>query len=336
MKMTPIRVASLAKRWCERLVARPYRPHGLILMYHRVAAPNVDPWNLCVSPANFAAHMQALSELAEVVPLQELLVNLRSGRRTRTVAAVTFDDAYLDNLTAAKPVLDSLDIPATLFVPTGWIGDPRPMWWDRLAHALLAADLLPETLEFHAEGQDFTWREPDANKRGSAGKSARSRLHQGIWSAMRKLPNDDSRHAVMDSLVGILGTDETAVADARPMNAAELRDITASGRVSIGSHAVTHPTLPGLGREEKAWEIEQSAEQCRQLFGERPAAFAYPYGDLDVESVELVRASGYSLACSIREDLVWAGDDPLLLPRIAVCNWSPAEFRKRLGWYWLA
>ena len=336
MKLTPALVAHLAKRWCERVVTRPSRPHGLILMYHRVAAPAGDPWNLCVSPQNFAGHMQALSEMADVLPLQELPANLRSGRRSRAVAAVTFDDAYLDNLTAAKPVLDALDIPATVFVPTGWIGDPRPMWWDRLAHALLAAEVLPETLEIHAQGEDFTWQEPDANKPGSAGRTARARLHRGIWTTMRTLPNDDARHAVVDILVSMLGTDETPVADARPMNDAELREITATGRVSIGSHAVTHPTLPGLGREEKAWEIEQSAEQCRQLLGERPATFAYPYGDLDAESVELVRASGYSHACSIREDLVWEGDDPLLLPRIAVGNWSPAEFRKRLGWYWLA
>jgi peptidoglycan/xylan/chitin deacetylase (PgdA/CDA1 family) len=127
-------------------------------MYHRVAAPAVDPWNLCVSPQNFAGHMQALSEMADVLPLQDLPANLRSGRRSRAVAAVTFDDAYLDNLTTAKPVLDALNIPATVFVPTGWIGDPRPMWWDRLAHLLLAAEVLPETLEIHAQGEDFSWR----------------------------------------------------------------------------------------------------------------------------------------------------------------------------------
>ena len=120
------------------------------------------------------------------------------------------------------------------------------------------------------------------------------------------------------------------------MNVEELRRLVASGRIQIGSHAVTHPTLPGLSREQKAWEIQHSAEQCRQFLGERPPAFAYPYGDLDEECVELVRASGYTVACSIREEILWEGDDPLLLPRVAVCNWSAAEFRKRIGWYWLA
>jgi peptidoglycan/xylan/chitin deacetylase (PgdA/CDA1 family) len=336
MKLTPYLVTQLATRWCVRLLRRPSREHGFILMYHRIAEPAVDPWNICVSPEHFAGHMQALCEMADVLPLDDLPYKLRSGRSSRPVAAVTFDDAYLDNLTTAKPVLDALNIPATVFVPTGWIDDPRPMWWDRLAHLLLAAARLPESLELREQGRDFSWREPGINGSGKAGRRCRARLHRTFWSGMRELANDDSRHAVLDALADALGMDEEPVSEARPLTHEEIRTLTADGRVRIGSHAVTHPTLPSLRREQKAWEIEHSAEQCRQLSGERPSIFAYPYGDLDAESVELVRQAGYSLACSTREDLVWEGDDPHLLPRIAVGDWSPGEFRKRLSWYWLA
>ena len=336
MKLTPQHAARLAGRWCVRRMRRPSRPHGLILMYHRVAAPAVDPWNICVAPDRFAGQMRALAEMAEIVPLEALPGSLRSARQGRPVAAITFDDAYLDNLTVAKPLLDALDIPATVFVPTGWIGQSRPMWWDRLAHALLAAAMLPESLELHVHGQDFSWQEPGLNAPGAKGRKARERLHRASWMKMRALADDEARHAALDSLVHALGTDEAPVADARPMTGPELQALMADGRISIGSHAVTHPTLPALGREQKTWEIRQSAEQCRQLTGERPSMFAYPYGDLDDESVELVRASGYALACSTREDLLWEDDDPFLLPRITAGNWSPDEFRKRLNWYWLA
>ena len=37
---------------------RPARLQPLILMYHRVAAPVVDPWGLAVHPDRFAAHME--------------------------------------------------------------------------------------------------------------------------------------------------------------------------------------------------------------------------------------------------------------------------------------
>lgn len=48
--------------------------------------------------------------------------------------AVTFDDGYRSVLQHAAPVLDRLGVPATLFVPTGWIGpDHREAGWADMA-----------------------------------------------------------------------------------------------------------------------------------------------------------------------------------------------------------
>ena len=53
---------------------------------------------------------------------------LRACPAGRTVV-VTFDDNYRSVLERAKPILDRHGIPGTLFVPTDWVGDPRPMRW---------------------------------------------------------------------------------------------------------------------------------------------------------------------------------------------------------------
>lgn len=336
MKLTPSLIVTLAWRFGLRRIRRQTRPHGVILMYHRVADMIADPWNIAVSPANFAGHMEVLSSFGDVVPLTEVTEKLRRGRATRPVVAITFDDGYVDNLTSAKPVLDAWGAPATVFVPTAWVGNPRPMWWERLSHAIFAGAPLPQALDLLHEGSDFSWREPQVGREGAAGRQAVARLHRRLWVRMRQLADDDARHRLLDALAGLLGTDEAPVAGARVMTVEELRRLVVDGRVSVGSHSVTHPTLPALTREQKAWEVERSADACRDLVGQRPAAFAYPYGDLDAESVQVVRDAGYALACSTREDLVWSGDDPHLLPRIAVGNWSAAEFRVRLTRYWLA
>ena len=39
----------------------------LILMYHRIADPDLDPWSLCVSPENFAQHLETLSQCCEFI-----------------------------------------------------------------------------------------------------------------------------------------------------------------------------------------------------------------------------------------------------------------------------
>jgi len=334
MKLTPSSAAKLSARWVGRLARRRFQPNGFILTYHRVAAPRVDPWNIAVAPDNFAGQMQVLAEYADVVPLLDLPGRLQRGLRGRPAAAVTFDDGYHDNLVAAKPVLDGLDLPATVFVPTGWIGDSRPMWWDRLSHALLTPEVLPERLLLHAYGRDFSWAQSEMARSDAPGHRARAGIHRQVWSRLRELHNDDARHEVLDALASTLGTDERPVADARPMTLAELRVLAVDGQFSVGSHSVTHPTMPSLSSEAKRREVEDSARHLEEVLGSRPATFAYPYGDLDVECAALVKAAGYELACSTREDLLWPAYDPHLLPRITVGNWSAAEFRARLCWYW--
>ena len=44
--------------------------------------------------------------------------------------AVTFDDAYRSVLALARPIMDELDVPGTVFVPTDWAGSEEPMRWD--------------------------------------------------------------------------------------------------------------------------------------------------------------------------------------------------------------
>ncbi|MCA9391752.1 polysaccharide deacetylase family protein [candidate division WWE3 bacterium] len=46
--------------------------------------------------------------------------------------SITFDDGYLDTLTNAAPILASQNITGTLYVTTGYIGQPGYMTWDQV------------------------------------------------------------------------------------------------------------------------------------------------------------------------------------------------------------
>ncbi len=55
---------------------------------------------------------------------------------TRRVFAVTFDDAYRSVRELGQPILDRLQVPATVFAPTDYIGTERPMAWPGIEHWL--------------------------------------------------------------------------------------------------------------------------------------------------------------------------------------------------------
>jgi peptidoglycan/xylan/chitin deacetylase (PgdA/CDA1 family) len=110
------------------------RAAACILMYHRTARidfvdPSTDDWN--VHPATFEEHMRALSELAEMVPLEALVARLQRPAGSRPLVCVTFDDGYASVGEQALPVLVRYRIPATFFVPTAYIGGDEPMPFDR-------------------------------------------------------------------------------------------------------------------------------------------------------------------------------------------------------------
>ena len=86
----------------------------------------------------------------------------------------------------------------------------------------------------------------------------------------------------------------------------------------IGSHTVTHPHLNQLEREQAAYEISESRLQLQRVTGTAVEHFAYPFGDYDEQSVELVRAAGYVSAVTTRRGPALPGSDPLRLPRISV------------------
>jgi len=109
----------------------------VILMYHRIADEPNDPWSLAVSPAHFEEHLRVLSRTRHPLALTEFIAKLRAGTLPPRAVAVTFDDGYVDNLTAGKPRLTAADVPATVFLATGFIDRREPIWWDELACLVL-------------------------------------------------------------------------------------------------------------------------------------------------------------------------------------------------------
>lgn len=306
------------KRVTRRLLGRA---DPVILMYHRVAAPKVDPWELSVHPDNFAAQMRVLAERRRPVPLDWLVDELRAGRRPERAVAITFDDAYRDVLQNAKPVLTELGIPATVFVVTGLLGAERGFWWDRLAGAVFGADDVSGTPKL-----SFV----PSTERAELPQVGREALHLRLWNLIRVL-DPAQREAAVDETAAALG--QSASLDAPVMTTGEIGQLIDGGMISVGAHTVSHPSLPSLSTAGQRAELDGSRRALEDITGQPIHRLAYPFGDYDDRSEALARELGFDYAVSVEAG---PANDPRVLfrlPRYDVKNWTGPEFRERLKWF---
>lgn len=101
----------------------------LVLCYHGVS----ETWpagELAVTPTDLRRQLELL--LARGYRGVTFSEAVQEGRG-RTVA-VTFDDAFRSVADIARPILDELGIPATIFVPTDYAGRAEPMTWPEIEH----------------------------------------------------------------------------------------------------------------------------------------------------------------------------------------------------------
>ncbi|TPH13366.1 polysaccharide deacetylase family protein [Litorilituus lipolyticus] len=94
---------------------------AVILQYHHVS--ETTPASTTISPSQFEAHLKYLQDNDfTVVPLSIIVEAIKTQQaiKDKTVA-ITFDDAYTDILTTAKPLLDKFGFPYTIFVNPGII-----------------------------------------------------------------------------------------------------------------------------------------------------------------------------------------------------------------------
>jgi peptidoglycan/xylan/chitin deacetylase (PgdA/CDA1 family) len=104
---------------------------ALIICYHCIkdeAWPHLRPTKV----ADFEKQMRYLSKVYNPISLERMAQHIQNGTSFPSKAiAVTFDDGYQDNYENAYPILKKYNIPATVFLTTGFIGTGQIPAWDR-------------------------------------------------------------------------------------------------------------------------------------------------------------------------------------------------------------
>jgi len=318
----------------------------LILLYHRVAELPSDSQLLSVTPDHFAEHLEILRRYARPMALRDMVRALRENKVPRRAVAVTFDDGYADNLHNAKPLLERYEIPATVYVSSGYVDTSREFVHDTLEGLLLQPGSLPRRLELtfgeHTHqwdlGEHAHYSEDEYQKNRAwhvlktEDPTARHSVYRSLCQLVYAL-SDAERRAALDVLMKWAGTRFACRSAYRVLGSEEIRILAKDGLVDVGSHTVTHPVLSARPSADQRDEVQRSKACLEEILDRPVSSFAYPYGtrsDYTAETSAIVREAGYDHACSNFEGLARQGTDPWQLPRFLVRDWDGEGLASRL------
>lgn len=146
--------ARTAMKWAAMAGDAVVTTEGVVILaYHRIAAGGSSQMNL--PPARFRRQLTELAATARVVTMDAALAEMEGPERSpahgatdRRTVVLTFDDGTTDFGTEVLPVLDDLDLPATLYLATGpvesgtaWPDGAAPLSWAQLSE-VAASDLV--------------------------------------------------------------------------------------------------------------------------------------------------------------------------------------------------
>lgn len=264
-----------------------------ILAYHRVfdiadeALFPFDPALISASTADFREQIEHVARYFAPVTCADVLTALDGGKPLpRRAVVITFDDGHFDNYTNAFPVLQSLGVPATMFLSTGYIGARGTFWFDQVSNAIFRATV--DALEM--PGLKISLKLSDVASRRDAADIVREHL--------KSVP-DRQRRERIDWLLESLKADTTAedAGLSGAMTWDQVREMARAG-IEFGSHTVSHPILTQLDDAALERELVESRTTIAEMTGQPVNIFAYPDGGpkaFDTRVIAAVQRAGYQL-----------------------------------------
>lgn len=285
----------------------------LILSYHRVtpdfaASAREALASLLVSTDTLRRQLEHVARTSEIVSLAEarrILAEPPGGPRRPDVVAITLDDGYADNAEHALPVLSAMRVPATVFVPTGYIGTERRLPHDRL-HAALG--------ELQRRGVPFERAGIPAPLQTLLSACAEAGPAATLDRLIARLPHD-RLVALADALEARVGRTERDLPDGtRLMSWEQVRALDAAG-IDVGGHTVNHAVLANLALADARRELTGCREQIAEEVGKAPRHFAYPNGYYTPAVQRATAEAGFEAALTIEDEENRRGQPPMALKR---------------------
>ena len=261
----------------------------VILLYHRILpTPFSNPLGTLVSVHNFKKQLQFLKKNYQLVSLSEALLSIKDKSKdsaSKIKIFITFDDGYADNYKYAFPVLKELEINASFFLATDYIGKGKPIW-DWKLYLLLSSS------------QNNIILRDDLNNKLIERKDYKGKEHQFLWkliNILKYLP-PETRSLLLREVTNQLNIDGMDYKEDRCMSWDEAREMQDNG-MEFGSHGLSHTSLRDLSQDSIDRELNESWEKIRLELNPQNKYFALPFGsdnDFSKSIITSIRDNGYN------------------------------------------
>ena len=266
--------------------------HPRILMYHRFSD---QPCGGRVSRDRFREQVAYIRRFYKPMTLSQLVQHVfESGDVPKNAIVITVDDGYRDFHDVAWPILKEFNVPATLFVTTGFVNGDLWLWPDQVSWLFSRAPELDTTV---AVGYiELSTPSVHANRRET---------WQSLVDYLLSIPDNDKHRAIQQLAdAWSLHLPKLAPDDYAACSWGQLREMEAAG-IEIGGHTVTHPSL-GRVDQARAWqEIQGCLDMLNEQLGARDRTFCYPNGEPSDFSIALkgvVQSVGFTAAVAAFSD----------------------------------
>ena len=251
-----------------------------VLAWHNVEATWCYPAPSSAGVRRLERQLRHLARLATVVPLQQSLHALRSGRPLPPRAvALSFDDGYKDVLDLAVPLLERLRLPATFFLVPGLLAGEVRAWWELLGWAFA-----------NAGSESVRWEHRVLPARGAQGRRSYQWL-SGRLRQMGRTERDQAAHELVERLRprGTPGDRELF------LDWPGAKELVRRG-FEIGSHSNRHAVLSRETPDEQLHDLVTARERLEAGLGVPVRLLAYPSGqpgEYDSDTVRAAERAGY-------------------------------------------
>ena len=286
----------------------------LIVSYHRVVSDFTGELQrsipgLLISQETFRNHLEAAAAAGYEFSSLGDAVDVMEGRKTakKDLCVVTFDDGYRDVHRYAYPILKRMGVPATIYLPTSFIGTNKRFNHDRLFHLInlmRERKLQPAFNRLPAPALDLLQPIFAGKKTTSAALDDFIGIYpSGVLTAM------------IDALELQLGGGSDLVPDqGDTMSWHEVRQMAADG-FEFGAHTLGHTVLTLEPTEVIEREITESKAIIERELGTQVRDFAYCNGWYSDEIVAILKKHGFRSGVTTEDYPNRIGGDPFALKR---------------------